>query len=214
MVFSCAQLLFRWRDLNQKFWALLLGWACASSVGILLVNLLLEKSLRTARYLAFAGPAVAVIMAYGITRLLVSRQHVGWALVVILLGVQLLGINWGAEDRPLIVSKTRSLARAIEASSTRSHVVVIGAGYGRGHPGALLYELAPHITVIVLTNSHDPESLLPKVQGYEDIWISFASDRVTQRVERELLSRLQQSGQYRELWLNELAVQLRKVNKR
>jgi hypothetical protein len=216
IVSSCAQLLLRWRALNQKFWTLLLGLACTPSAGILLLNLLFEKSLRRPRYLAFAEPAVAVIMAYGITRLLVSRQHVGWVLVVILLGVQLLGINWGAENQPLIGSKMRSLARTIEAASARSHVVVIGgASHGRGQPGALLYELDPHITVAVLTSSHDPESLLPKLQGYEDIWICFWSgDWVTRRVEQDLLSRLQQSGHYRELWRNEQAIQLRNMNKR
>jgi hypothetical protein len=110
----------------------------------------------------------------------------------------------------------RSLARTIEAASARSHVVVIGgASHGRGQPGALLYELDPHITVAVLTSSHDPESLLPKLQGYEDIWICFWSgDWVTRRVEQDLLSRLQQSGHYRELWRNEQAIQLRNMNKR
>jgi hypothetical protein len=72
MVSSGAQLLLRWRDLNQKFWALMLELACAPSVGILLLNLFFNKSLRSARHLAFAGPAMTVIMAYGITRLLVS----------------------------------------------------------------------------------------------------------------------------------------------
>jgi len=212
MASSCAQLLRRWHELNQKFWILLSGLACAPSAGILLLDLLFEKNLSVNRYVAFAGPAVAVIMAYGITRLLVSRQRVGWALMVILWGVQLLGINWGAENQ--IDSRVHSVARAIEAASAHSQVVIIGAGHGRGHPGALLYELNPDITVAVLTNSHNPESLLPRVQDYEDIWISFASDRATQRVEQDLLNRLQQSGQYQELWRNERTIQLRKVDKR
>jgi hypothetical protein len=176
-------------------------------------HLLFEKSFCSACYLAVAGPAVAVIMAYGITRRLVSRHHVRWALVVILLGVQLLGINWGAENRPLIGSKMDSLARAIEAAWTRSRVMVIGAGYGRRQPGLLSYELDPHIAVAVLTSSYIHESLLPKVQGYEAMWISLASDRATQRVEPHLLSCLQQSRRYREQWRNGLANQLRRVNK-
>jgi hypothetical protein len=171
------------------------------------------------RYLTFAGPALAVVATYGIMMLISTRRRLGMFLLIILLGLQIVGINWGFEEGHWGQGKStlRSLASTIKISSLPSHIMVIGEGAGRGYPGALIYELEPHTMIAVLGSDSDLEALQSKVQDYDDIWIAFSTDSETVDIENDFLNRLQKSGHYTEIFRKQKvfrgqpAVHLRKV---
>ena len=82
----------------------------------------------------------------------------------------------------------RSLAITIKTSSSPSHIVVIGKGYGRGHPGSVIYELDDEAMIVVLGKDSNLEELKSNLQEYDDIWIVFSSDRKTVDIENNLLN--------------------------
>ncbi|MEA5504378.1 glycosyltransferase family 39 protein [Halotia wernerae UHCC 0503] len=198
-------------QINRKLLVLFLGLAVAPTIGVMLLDFLSNKNLISPRYLLFAGPALAVIITYGIARPISSQPRLIKFLLPIFLGLQLTGINWGLERSPAQGgSNLRSLARTIKASSSSSNVVVVGKGYGRGDPGSAIYELAPETMVVVLGEDSNLEELEYSIQNYEDIWIIFSQDSKTASIENNLLNRLQKTGSYTKVSVQKSAIHLRK----
>jgi len=208
---STVYVLRHWSETNRKFLLLFIGLALAPSIGLILLDLLFNKNLCYYRYLIFAGPALAVIITYGITRPIFSKQPILRFLLPILLGLQIAGINWGFERSPHQPgSDLRSFANSIKLSSLPSHIVVIGEGFGCGHPGSVIYELDPETMIVVLSKDSNLEELQFSIQNYDDIWIVFSTDRQTATIENELLNRLQKSGYYEKILRRQFAIHLRK----
>ena len=176
------------------------------------LDLFFNKHLHQFSYFVFAGPALAVLVTYGITRLIVSRRHVGIVLLALLLGFQLINNNWGytkgLRSHPGI--DMRSFARLIHSSSPSSPLVVIGRGDENepGHPGSVIYELEPETMIVVLDEKSNLEELQTNIQDYEDVWIVFSVDRVTTTIEQRFVNALLSSGQYREVWRDWPAIHL------
>jgi hypothetical protein len=197
-------LFFHWRESNRKLWLLLLGLAVAPSLGVVFLDCFFNKHLHQPSYLVFAGPALAAVVTYGGTKLISARRW--WAIVplAILLGVQLASINWDSPKGLMGHSglDMRSSAGIIRASSSPSHIVVIGAGDENesGHPGAAVYELEPQTMIVILRPTSDLDGLLADVQNYEDVWLIQAVDHATAEVEDGFADRLRESGRYREVF--------------
>jgi len=210
------QFLRHWRESNRKLWLLFLGLAVAPSLGVVLLDFFFNKHLHQPSYLVFAGPALAVVATYGSTKLISARRWLGMAPLAILLGLQIASIDWGS-PKGLMGHRgldMRSVAGLIQASSSPSHIVVIGAGDENeyGHPGSVVYELEPQTMIVVLRVTGDLEGLLADVQDYEDVWLIQAVDHATADVENVFANRLQESGRYREVFRKWPAIHFRKVS--
>jgi hypothetical protein len=127
---SILLLVFYWPRAYRKFWSLLLALVIVPSIGIMALGLRSSWQLHEIRYVAWAGPALAVVAANGIVKLTSIRPPWGWSLLAVLLVVQLTSLNWGKEDA-FVGARWRSLAKTNQTSSS-SRVVVIGGGR---HPG-------------------------------------------------------------------------------
>jgi len=210
--------LFRhWQETNRGLWILLLGLASVPSLGVAILDFVFDKHLHNLRYLALAEPAFTVIVTYGITRLLTSWKRLGISLLVIFLGLQMLTINWGYPQgfRVHPGLDMRSLAELIRTSSSPAYIVVIGEGDRNesGHPGSVIYELAPETTIVVLNAESDLQKLQANIQDYEDIWIVFSVDRGTTDVEYRFLDGLQKSDHYQEVFRSWPVIHLRRGEK-
>jgi hypothetical protein len=213
---SCLSLFRHWREVNQGWWLLVVGLAAAPSLGIGFLDVFFAKHLHLPRYVMFAGPALAIFVSYGLIGILAARRRLGGILLTVVVGVQLLTVNWGSSADPTGTAFTtarwrdaRRLARTIQRTSASSHVVLIGAGSGRGRgtPGALVYELAPQTMVSIVDNSSDLDALEVDMRAYQDVWIILDSEG---GVEAQVRKRLEESGLYREISGEHLAVQLRR----
>ncbi len=202
---STIYVVHHWSETNRKLCLLFVGLACAPAAGIFLLDMLSGKHLAdTQQYFLFAGPAFAVILTYGITTHPITKS-----LLIILIGLQLVVLNWGLESSPgWPGSNLRSLANTIKDDSSQSHIVVIGAGFGRGHVGSVIYELDPEAVIVVLDNNGDLEKLQSSIQSYDDIWIVPSVDNATASVENELLSCLQESGLHANMSRRQSAIHL------
>ncbi|MEM9090656.1 MAG: hypothetical protein AAGC93_18150 [Cyanobacteria bacterium P01_F01_bin.53] len=208
---SFRQILGYWSNTNRKLLLLLLGLALSPSVGLFLMDVLSDKNLNAYRYLLFAGPALTALLTYGLThsrpvglpaRLFArvpSRFPVRLTgrkiLLLVLLGLQLIGINWGTErTRGWGGSHFRSLASTIQASSSASTIVVIDAGGGRGYAGPVVYELAPTTMVSFLLKDSTVSEMYASLQQYDDIWLLYSSASKTAELKRDLLNELEKAG--------------------
>ena len=200
---SALLLFFQWPQTNRKLWLLVVGLVIAPSVGIMVLDLPSNWQLYEIRYLVWAGPALAIVAANGVVKLISSRPTWGWSLLAVLLLVQLTSINWGEEDA-FVGVRWRSLAKIIQASSSSSHVVVLGGGGVRAwFPAALIYELDPNVMVAILRPELDVDKLAVEIERYDHVWVVCSpGDRImsiTRSIENKFLKRLQESGGYKQI---------------
>jgi len=204
---------------REKFWLLVLGLAVAPSAGLMLLDFLWKKHLHIDRYLACAGPFLAVIAGYGLAKVLSCRPKLGWCLAAGVLLVQLSGINWGQEIDVHMGSRLRSLAKTIQATPASSRLVVIVGDQWRLHPAApLIYELGPDVVIVTLGTLDDLDRLYGLIAKYECIWFVPCPDDTIEPIEREFLSRLSRSDGYRQVSFyppdgGRLAVLLRRTDR-
>jgi uncharacterized membrane protein len=185
---------------RRKFWVLVLGLAAAPSAGLMLLNFLWKRHLHIDRYLACAGPALAVIAGYGLAKVLAYRPKLGWCMAAGVLLIQLTGINWGKEIDAHMGSRMRSLAKMIQVSPASSRVVVIGEDERRWQPAApLIYELEPDVTIVTLSPEGDADQLDHLIEKYEYVWVVCGEDCSVESAEREFLNGLLKSGLYQQI---------------
>ena len=205
----------RQEELNRRFWSLVAVLATAPSAGILMLDVVFDKRLHISRYVNLAGPALAVLVSYGLVRIATSeRRTVGVLSLASLLAIQASNVNWGMELCPNseFGSTARSLAGLIRATSSPSHVVMLAEGYNHaGNPGPLIYELDPREVVLSFGNDTDLDQLMAKIAQLDDLWLIFSVDQGTLAVEEKLLRRLESSGLYRGLLRHGLAFHLARV---
>jgi hypothetical protein len=211
--FSIVTMATHWPTMESKkrrLLVLLLLLGVVPSVGLALLNLLFGKNLTAPRYVGFALPGLAALVAYGIVELLSSRRRLGILLALILVLAQLTGVNWGREDAPgRGDSILRSLTNAVEASPASPRIVVIGAGYGRGYPGSVIYELEPQTEVVVLYKNSDLDLLQEQVSGYAEVCVFLSMEDPTSAVENEFLRRIEEKGIYTRVNYNDATLCLR-----
>jgi hypothetical protein len=182
---------------RSRFWLLVLGLALAPSAGLMLLDFLLRRHLENTRYLACAGPALAVIAAFGVAKLISYRPKLGWCLLVGVLLSQSMGINWGKEQDSHMSSSLRSLAKTIQASPASSRVVVIEEDKEGWYPAALIYELDPDIAVVTLGAHQDLSRVDGLIEKYDHIWFVPYRDLGTNGpIGAEFFSRVLRSGLY------------------
>ncbi|MEM7354033.1 MAG: glycosyltransferase family 39 protein [Acidobacteriota bacterium] len=198
---TAYQLLRHWREVDRAFWILIAGLATAPSAGVLLLDLAFDKRLHVSRYVNFAGPALALLVSYGLVTLLRSpRRAIGLAALAGLLAIQASNLNWGLELCPNseFGSQSRSLAHLIHSTSSPHHAVVMADGDDpSGNVGALIYELHPDVVVLRYGKGADLDELVARIAPFDDLWIVASADGGTRKEETELLRRLETSGRYR-----------------
>jgi hypothetical protein len=154
------------------------------------------------RYVAWAGPALAVVAANGIVKLISIRPPWGWSLLAVLLVVQLTSLNWGKEDA-FVGVRWRSLAKTIQTSSSSRVVVIGGGGIRAWFPAALIYELDPNVMVAILRPEVDLDKLAVEIERYDHVWMVCSPRDVimstTRPIEDRFLSRLEKSGGYKQI---------------
>jgi len=212
MLITATQIRRHWLNTNRKLLVLFFGLAWAPSLGLFLMDLIFNKNLAWPRYLMVAGPALAVLLTYGITLPISSLRFMRFFLLTILLGFQIAVINWGFERSPCQGgSNMRSLAITIKTSSSPSHIVVISVGCGRRDPGSIIYELDDEAMIVVLDKDSRLEELMSDLQKYDDIWVVCSSDRKTTNIENNLLNHIEKSGRYVKIFHEQSAIHLRKI---
>lgn len=188
----------------RLLWVML---AAAPSLGVLALDVLLDRQFHLPRYLVFAGPALAVLVGYGLVRSAEdaptrSGRHLARGLLALLVALLVSNTNWaGLELCPnhQFGSTTRSLAQRIVSDSSPEVVVLLGEGAGHGAPAEVVYELLhldPTIQVATFRRPEEVAPLLERVAGAPDLWVLFAVDGRSLEAENELLGRLQASGRY------------------
>lgn len=175
----CGGLYLFWEKINKRLFLMFTGLAFSPLIGLFLLDVLFNKNLPQPRYLLFAIPGLMVVLTYGI----VQNQWTRY-LLIILFGLQLGVINWGQEQTPgWSGSSSRSLTERIKAESSESALVAIGAGFSRGFPGQIIYEIDPGLYGLVLNEEADIEVLETAVFDYEDVWILLPNEAVTRDLE-------------------------------
>jgi len=177
---------------------LIMAMALAPTVGLVCLDLLQDKRLHEPRYLSFAVPFLAVLVAYGV--LGAAGRGRRWAVVLFvgLVAIQLARVNWGFDRcvRDQTGSITRGLVEIIEGFETPSRLVAIGAGFGQGDPAVWAWELDAATPMLVFGPTSDLEAVLVELSRVVDVWVTFATDKATLPVEQELLRRVDASGQF------------------
>jgi uncharacterized membrane protein len=193
LVASILTIVRSWKTINRKFLQLVVALACVPSIGLLVLDIIFNKNISgQPRYLLFAGPALVILLSYGIYRHLVFKVT-----GVLVLGLMLSSLNWGWEKQSAWPgSHLRSLAGYIEAHSSQSYIVAIGAGYGRGDAASVVYELDDDIMAAVITITSDVQKMANSILVFPEVWIVPAGDAYTADVEQALQRALQQSGHY------------------
>jgi hypothetical protein len=134
-----------------------------------------------------------------------SFRAAGAGLLALVLGVQMLAVNWGFEEGPLLTGRMRSMARAVAASPRASRIVVIDEGYGRGNPASAVYELDADVMVVFFGTGSNLDELWSQIRRFASVWLLMSPDEPTESLRRQLLDRLQHAGSYIEVWRDGLA---------
>jgi hypothetical protein len=209
---TLVHVLRQWPAMNRKFWLLIFALACAPTLGALLTDFLLDAHLHRRRYVLFAGPALALMVSYGITRLMTVQWRWGIGVLAGLLALQMTGIYWGPSSRA--DDRWARWAHAIQQRVSPSHVVAV-VGYWP-HQGALIHELnalAPDTQVVSVERDSDLAAVSAVIQLYEDVWIAiYPTGHHSGEIAQRLRDQLTQSGQYKELWRNSESIHLRQLH--
>ena len=188
---SFFQIYRHWSQINQKLMLLIAGLGFSPSVGLIILDVLFDKNLSQGRYLIFAGPGLITMLVYGVSRRAFLRY-----LLILVVGLQLTAINWGQEQSEGWPGTNLRSAAATVAQSSSSHVVIVGAGYGRGFPGSVIYELSDETMVVVVGKGSDLERVTEAVLHYNEVWFFRPREDKTAHIEDALLAALQASGRY------------------
>jgi hypothetical protein len=206
---TLVHVLRQWPAVNRKFWLLIFALACAPTLGAFLTDSLLDTHLHRRRYVLFAGPALALLVSYGIARLMTVQWRWGIGVLAGLLALQMTGIYWGPSSRA--DDRWARWAHAIQQRVSPSHVVAVVGHWP--HQGALIHELnalAPDTPVVSVERDSDLAAISAVIQPYEDVWIAiYPQGHNSVEMAQRLRDRLTQSGQYTELWRNAEAIHLR-----
>jgi len=211
----------RWRDINRNFWTLVLGVALAPTIGLFLISVVLKKNLFSPQFVSWSVPAFAILLAYPMARLWLSKQLLGSMLIACVFLLQMLCINWGYEAGPVQTGGDMmlSVAKAIKESSDVSQLVLIDqgcsnikAGCGFQFPGALIYELDPQTNIVTFGDGAKVEKLLSMANLYDDVWVAFGVmgthgvdpgtvlDLPDDNVRKKLFRGLKSAGRHMELF--------------
>src|SRR5207248_10020694 len=120
----------RRHEVNHRFWMLVAGLAVAPAAGLLLISVALNKNLWAPQYVAWAAPALSILLTYPIARLYAPRRILGLAAMACIFFLQTLCVNWGYETGALQVGgdTSRTMARIIKESWSPSQLVLIDQG--------------------------------------------------------------------------------------
>jgi hypothetical protein len=184
---------------NRPVWILFLAWAVALPLGLLVLDFISNKDVASSYYLEFANPALAAMIMFPIAKALSSKEKraLGIALLAVITGFQMLGINWGNETPD---AQARSLARTIKQSDSGSQIVVMAGA--RLVAGPLVYEMDPESLIFPFDEDTEVVKAWSTINTYQDVWIVLYSVPIYpsfDQVGNSLLSRIRTSGFYEEL---------------
>jgi hypothetical protein len=187
--------------LDRRLVVFFAGVIVTSAAGIAALDVVKDKHLyRASRYFAYALPALAVLLALGVSEARRGARRLSLAVPLLaFVSLQLGSVNWSSErcrggtrmGRP-----HRSVARAIAASSNRPVLALIGVGNGRGDPWSSIYEMRPDIPVVFVHWTTDPAEVVAFAAEYEEIWMLRAFDGVTAGREQLVFDALVGSGRF------------------
>ena len=192
----------------RHFWVLMVALAAAPTVGLGLMDLALDKELHEPRYLAFAVPALAVLLSYGALNAAKQRQRWATILFVGMLAVQVARVNWGFDRcvKDQTGSITRSLVEIVEGVEAPSQLVAVAAGFGQGDPAVWAYELGAATPMLVFDPTLDPRRLQSYLESPVDLWIAFSSDKATLPMEQALVQQMEASEKHILVFRNRAAI--------
>jgi hypothetical protein len=112
--------------------------------------------------------------------------------------LQLLGNNWASVSaHHHNGSHWRDLAHFVERSAAKNKIVVIMAGYGRGIPSAVTYELSDDQTVMVAYKDDNIDELMQTLKSYGELWFALSFEDPGYRgFQSTLISKLLQTGKW------------------
>lgn len=176
VVGSGVVLVREWPGENRSFWLLILGLFLTPSLGVFMLDLILDKHLHYPRYVMLAAPAASVLVGHGLVRLSDRHRWLGIGLLSVLIAILAIP-SFKAGEVPLHRYPRGHTSDWIAAVPEDSDVVVaIGAGYGRGEPTAILYELTTRnnggdVNVLVLEKGDSAERAFRLVRSYRHVWV-------------------------------------------
>jgi hypothetical protein len=186
----------KYRQMNGRLFSLLVVLAIAPSAGLFALDFLFDKNLNAVRYLFFGLFPIVVLLYWGICHMKSK------AIVIVTLSVaitlQLLGNNWASvHAHHHNGSYWREFAQHVENSAEKNKIVVIMAGFGRGIPSAVTYELNDDQTVMVAHKDDNIDELMQTLKGYRELWFALAFDDPAYRgFQSTLINGLLQTGRW------------------
>jgi len=157
----CAGLVAaRWRYIAQPAAArTLLAAAVAPPVGLLLLGLVFHNTPIELRYLAFATPFAALLLAGALASL---PRHPRRAAIAVLLSVQAAALA-GLMTRPETMQPARATAIAAARLATDGIVLLPHGNDGVGIVGAFAIESPPAQRLLVVDRDESPEKILARL---------------------------------------------------
>lgn len=193
----------RRQETNYRLWVLLLGIAVVTPTGIFLQDLLFNISLHETRYFLQTAPAIAILVGYGIVKLISWRQRLGIIVLIGLLGFQITtGTYWGFWPDDRRDNTLATMAMNIESSALPPYIVlpVSVGGRPRGHPAGIIYELNklnPDAMILVLDDviEYEDNGSIPSLHDYHEVVLTYGHRQI-QPFADELADRLQEATNY------------------
>lgn len=201
VVSSGVLLVRRWPTENRSFWLLILGLFLAPSLGVFMLDLIFDKHLHYPRYAMLAAPAASVLLGHGLVCLSNRHRWLGGGLLSVLIAILAIP-SLKAGEVPRHRYPRGHTSDWIAAVPEDSDVVVaIGAGYGRGEPTAILYELTTRknggdVNVLVLEKGDSPERAFRLVQSYRHVWVFRSAHGKTVSEEEQVIKLLSEAPSF------------------
>jgi hypothetical protein len=186
-----------YRQLNGRIFSLIVLLAIAPSAGLFTLDTLFYKNFNAVRYQFYGLFPIIVFLFWGISHMK-SKVPVVLALSVTIT-LQLLGNNWASGcANHFNGSYWRDLADSVQRSIEKKNIVVIMAGYGRGIPSSVIYELSDDQTVMIAYKDDNINDMIQTLKRYTELWFALAHDDPGYRgFQSNLINRLLQSGKWR-----------------
>lgn len=181
---------------RRTLWSLFGLLAIGSIVGLVAISALLDKNLVYPRFTYAAIPFLACLAAFsavpGENRLLSTARRV---VLFALIALQAVWV-WDAQQGIKGTEEWRRLATAAAVLEHENALVLIDAGYGRGVPASLVYELPHNMKTRVLSKHSSQDDVVEDVVPYNYVLLVPSWQKEGRKRIRALFLRLVQSGEF------------------
>ncbi len=184
------------RPRRRLFWSLTLLLAIGHVVGLVLVSVFIDKHLTYPRFTYAAIPFLACVAAFSAMRdgpVFVYRA--GRLLLILMLTLQAAWI-WEMQDLKKHIQEWRTLAQFATPLVRDDAVVLVDAGYGRGVPASMVYELSPDTKVRIFDKDSKIRQVLRDIAPYHYVFMVMSWSDEGQKNMSTVADAMQKSGYY------------------